>query len=988
MKLTSLTYRRPGGNDTQKVALQTGLQFMYCRDAYTAGSLAKTLERLLNAPAETDGDALVVESEMTGYGKIKATLSAETADGACSVSAAPALMRLSVEDFAEKNEPDHVAYVSMARELACLTDTGTFDGNLLSVLARLDAFAVQAGRDHAPEGPLTQAQVRLDMLKDEHKQACKAYAEADSMAVELGRCRDHVLALREQYRHCEKLRCAVVLQRVQQLQMRLEEVDRDIRATEALPAIGADQAASIQRAENLVQTSRLQLERVREELEETIGEIQEGAGSIGEQDGPGPELPEQLQRDIRVCLGRITELNGRIDEVNSQITALDMQISATQEQLADLPDFSRIAANPVDWLNQLASSFKTALAVRDEECGLRDHLRDETGELRIEIAGDAAIFDNSQQFTQELIEHEKKKKVWESKSAQLNEQLQQCVAQRDEMKEMMPGLFVLAIGCAFFLMLLLGVYVGVPRSPILIPAVLFLLSIFYFITRIVLTRQMILRLTRDIAGIHEDMAGMEEEQKNTVSQIERLMARAGCATARELEARYDRYRELRGKLESLTAQYRQQEENAIESGERIPKLFERIRSTLEQVEETPRDERDVEGAAGRAVAKYQVYRETKRHLADLRNQHQGLIGRRRFLDKELATVRERLLDAEQQLRTRMRAHGFSEEAEHKDINVALAAYYRSLDTVAEITNRHELLEHRRQALEKRKADDEALFLQHKHTLHTLLGEAGLASVEAARDAAANAGIQRDRIQERRAINQQIETLLEGRDLDSWRALAVDADQERIEAVADDLDNLTRELAEHEEQLNQALGAYYQMHRKRKRCLDAWRPLAEYEEDRANVEAHLESLQYSISAAARAMALMEETVMNWRPRCAKAIGERAEEFLRIIGSEASVSVCLEPGDEPSIQIEPRDAAPVTTAALIVRLAAIDILAGAGEDATPLVVDAAVRGIALPAAPEGLLAVIAECAQARQVLLVSEDERLHAAACEKGLPVLMF
>ncbi len=481
---------------------------------------------------------------------------------------------------------------------------------------------------------------------------------------------------------------------------------------------------------------------------------------------------------------------------------------------------------------------------------------------------------------------------------------------------------------------------------------------------------------------------LDEEQKNSVSQIERLMARAGCDTVRELEARYDRYRELRARLNALEEQCKQQEANARESEERIPKLFERIRTTLEQVDEPPKDERDVEAAVGRAVAKYQVYRETKRRLADLRNQHQGLIGRRRFLDKEQNAVRERMLDTERQLRERMRARGFIAEAEHKDINVALAAYYRSLDAVAEAAENQELLEHRRHALEARIADDEALLKQHIKTLNALLEEAGVASVQEARRAAAAANAQRDRMQERRALLQQIETLLQGRDIEDWRRRA---DTEEETALDDDddhaLDSVVQKMEGLEQQLNEAKSVYQAKHREYRRLGSQCRAIPACEEDLASVQNYIEQLETRLNAAARAMARMEESLIAWRSRHAEAISERAEALMRLMGVEAHILLLLAPDDAPHLEIEVAEEVTVSpqTVALALRLAAVDVLADS-TNPPPLIVDASASGLSLPVSDEGLLAALSDCAKDRQVLLVSNNERLRTVADNSGVPVV--
>ncbi len=988
MNIHTVTCRLDEQEQAQTFSLESGLQVMSCPNAETATKIGQGLcSQVAGTPGDYSGVAAFSDA-------IEPSACAETWPHVTVDDAAAAqspfsreLMFLSVEQIVAMD--NNAVYDWTAEALASLVDTGTSRTTLLSSLARLDALAGSIGREGGADAPLPRMRARLDTLKAEYKRAREAHEQRMALAPALALQRDRLLTLRAQYRQLEQTQCALVLCAARELQERLDVLHSEIRDAEGAPVIDPDKSAAIQRTETLVETSRLQLERIRGEWEQLKSEMQQ----TGEERGAaganmsGTELPEQWQRDIRAALGRITELNGRIDEVKTQIATLDNQIAATQEQLATLPDYSRIAPSPVDWLNQLGRSFKAAMDVREEECALRDQLRDQARDLRVEIAGDAAIFDNSRQFAQELIAHENKKRVWETKSAHIHEQVQQHANRRDELQEAMPGLFTLGVGCTFALLLLLGVYVGLPKTPILIPTGLFLLSTCYYTVQIALTRRAVAQLTQRIAECHAEMDLLEEEQKNSVSQIERLMARAGCDTVRELEARYDRYRDLRARLIALEEQCKQQEANARESEERIPKLFERIRSTLEQVDEPPKDERDVEAAVGRAVAKYQVYRENKRRLADLRNQHQGLIGRRRFLDKEQNAVRERMLDAERQLRERMRACGFVAESEHKDINIALAAYYRNLDAAAEATSNQELLEHRKHVLEARIADDETLLRQHIKTLNTLLEEAGVDSVEEARRAAATANTQRDRMQERRALLQQLETLLQGRDLDDWRRRA-GVDHEILDGNnACTLDAVVQKMEALEQQLNETKNDYRAKHREYRRLGSHCRTIQAYEEDRASVQSYIELLETRLSAAARAMALMEETLIVWRSRHAEAISERAEAYMRLLGVEAHIRLHLAPDAAPRLEIKVAQGATASPKiiALAMRLAAVDVLTDS-TNPSPLIVDAAMRDLSLPVSEEGLLAALSDFAKDRQVLLVSDNERLRAVADNSGVPVV--
>ena len=625
--------------------------------------------------------------------------------------------------------------------------------------------------------------------------------------------------------------------------------------------------------------------------------------------------------------------------------------------------------------------------MRSGEEETRDTLRTELSNLRVDIAGDAAIFENNSNFSESLLVHQNKKKQWEVRSTQAEKQVRHNRSLRDELEEKIPGLFMLSLGCGLFLSLLLGAYVGLQKTPILYPCGFVLLSTLVFVMQLLVTRSRIRHITRKIAEDQAELDVMTDEEGQEVSLVDRLMTRADCRTARELEARYDHYSELRSRLNALKIKCVQQQGHLLESEERIPKLFERVRSTLEQVDEIPRNEDDVEGAVGRAISKYQVYRETKRRLADLRNQHQGLLSRKRFLEKELTIVREGMPEAEQKLRDIMIAQGFAAEAEYRDISNALAAYYRFLDTHEKDIGRHRTLIRARQSFDARLSEEESIVREHKQSFETLLKQAGFGSLEQAREAAAHKNSSHKIEEEKNDLERQCEVLLQGRPLEDWRKLAggilADDDDSGVEYYA-------RQLKSIEAESNEALKQYRTQHQEYQQVLAAHRSLNEIEEDTAAVKEHIDRLRNDIRAAAHATALIEEIFHTWRTHYGDALATRASEILETLGISALLYIELDPNAVPIIEIvteNESDTVPVPVINLAFHLAAAELLIDT-DSPCPLIIDAALQGTPLPVPPQKLIDALEGCAENRQVLLVFDSEKIAEDARSKGIPILSF
>jgi hypothetical protein len=994
MMIHALKLRQTDGEKLH--ILDRRLQVLHCADAHLSRSLSQTFHRILVSEKVLAATLPVnAIADIPGRGALSALLANAPDDLRDSVPSlslaneAPEmigsdLMLLTFEDLLEAGNE----YERMALEMAAITDTGNSHHGLIAALARLDAFVEKIGRGNNADTALGRAKARLEALKTERAAAKAALEQAAKLAVPLHEYRQRVEQYRRRRNAADEARCASVVERVTRLQQQRNLLEQQIAEERGKPCLASEQAAAIQRAENLFETARMQVERTRQELRllcEELDGLQETPSGDTEKPLANPELLEELQRKLQGGQGRVTEFNARLDEVNNQIAALDGHIAETQQQLTGLPDFSRIAPNPIDWLNQLARSFKTAVNMRDGEEETRDAMRAEIAELRVEIAGDAAIFESSANFAEALIVHQGKKKQWESRSTQVEEQVRHNRSLRDELADTILGQFVLSLGCILFLLLLLGAYLGSQKTPILYPCGFLFAATLFFLTNLILTRSRVTRLTRSIAEGQAELDLMSEEAKGDVSQVDRLIVRADCRSVRELEARYDHYRELRTQLKGLEEKYAQQEDHLRESEERIPKLFERVRSTLEQVDESPKSEDDVEGAVGRAIAKYQVYRETKRRLADLRNQHQGLLGRRRFLERELTTVREGMPEAEQQLRERMREQGFTAEEEHRDINNALAAFYRFMDIHQKDAGRRSELLRARRALDERLPEEETQLEEYRKSFETLLQQAGFDNLEQARSAADNTLVLRDLEHEKGALEQQCEELLQGHPLDHWRKLAGN----KAFTENTDADQYARELQALEKENEEALHQYQALKQEKQGLLAAHRSLKEVEEDMAAMEKRMEVLRNDMAAAAHAIALVEETLNTWRIQYGENIGERAAVLLEILGITAVLQVKLDPNDVPAIEVlidSNKDVSPALVN-MTLRLAAVDLLTN--ENAPrPLVVDMVLQDIPLSVPAEKIIDLFSECAKKRQVLLLFDSEALATAAAKKQLPMLKF
>lgn len=977
MMYKSFTY--PGMSGNGIVPLSPGGNFVYCPDVY----VSRTLAGGLSAGRLKPGDTAV---NVSGYGTVTLARAdvPEISEAGQEVFGGAAFSHIRLDETLSIEE--ELDLKCLVREITALVDTGRTDQDLPTVLARLDRYMESLGRDRAPGTLAAELHARRITLKAEWDSADQARIASGAVVADMRRCRSRLITLIARRKQLREALHAAVASCARTLQARLSYVREQMDTFREMPLLDSQDAAAIKRKKTLVETARLQCEGTRQEIQDAKDAIENLAEDLPNGDViamPRVEVPDELRYDIQAKLKSLTEVNIRLDEVKNQVEDLDGQICGTQARLSALPDFTRVAPNPVDWLNQLSSSLKTAISVRYEEEAVLDQLRRQVNDLRVAGAAEALLFADVNNFAQAMQEHETRKKTAESKAAEVREQLQLDRGLRDNLRESVPGLAVLGLGCALFLLFILGVYFSLREEPLLYPAGMLSITVAYSMLRLIRIRRQVVRLTQRVAEYHAELDLLAEEEKQGSSYIEKIKTRAGCATVRELEARYDKYYANVVHLRTLEEQLTRQEQSLRESEERIPRLFERICITLKQVDENPESPDDVERCVGSAIGKSRIYHDTVRRLADLRNRQQGLLGRRRFLDKEIVGFRKELAVMEKELRRIMRENGFLDESAYSDVNTLLTEYYRYLDAARENLSRKELLMRRCRALEGRSKEEEALLQRHSDELKVLLGEFGLDGLEAVDGAAENAAVLSGFKTEQRELNRALEDVLRGHPVEYYDGETTSA--EAVENCSTALvEERRQELAYCDAEYEKALREHQALREERYRPIAGIRDLKEIEEDLVALEIKEADCKRRLTAAARAIALMEELLTLWRARHGTAVAGEAEALLRELGMPATVILDLAPGASgETLLVEPGTdiALPPGVLNLAVRFAALELL-GRQENAEPLIVDGTLQGEKMPLAPQALFGLLEHFAARRQVVMLSEDAGLAAAAVEAG------
>lgn len=792
------------------------------------------------------------------------------------------ITHLTLEDLGDGEALDQIR-----EKLVALMDTGGEDVSSETALRWLEARIQAIGRPDMPGGPLPRCETRLETLYAERETLLSLHAglaelagERKGLQEERAQCRQERLELENDLRLIDAHERAARLREAESLTQRIQTATQHCFALASVRDFPMEQLPRVQAAEKAVEAARLQLERSRAESAEVQSQCEAERERIGGDESLREEIPAELEKRLAETGGQAGRLRERLAEAEAAETEAEAQARDAQERTEALPDFSRVAPDPVEWISQLASSFKVAVKTRDEEQEECNVLRGEIAERESALAPYRALFSRIDDFPAAAREYELRKRMMaehESQGAQARQALQ---SEYEELGEELPGFRTLGGLTAVLAGGLAGGFLYTQVAVLLIPCGMLGLGAAWFFSHYAFTRSRMRRLQRQMDQMSAERERAFAEGASAAAAIETMLSDAKCESVRELEARFDAYRDFSAELTARAQVLETQLQRAEESEQRVSRMFERFKETFARVGEHIADEDGVAEAAARAITRYQDYREAKRQMADARDALEKARQESGGLREKLEELAGNGREAEEELRALMRRNGFPEEAEETDAMAAMRAYRDRLAAAREQRGRLALLRERRLNLERQVKREELELEKHEQDLAHLLARAGVASIDQWNAMADQAREYRDVWGKRAALQEQLDSLLRDSTIAALReAVAANGElppsprppraelKERLDAISARIDALVGE--EHALQVTAA-----------ERRAGA-RALCEVEEEIALLELRRDRLRAERDAAAQAMALIEEIARDKHARIAPRLAKKASERLRAI-----------------------------------------------------------------------------------------------------------
>ncbi|MCP4641516.1 MAG: AAA family ATPase [bacterium] len=879
--------------------------------------------------------------------------------------------------------------------LVAVTQAPTGSAAPGDALGRLDAWLAAIGRGTPGNGDphaLSDLLTRIDGLTAEREQtrtrresANDTDARLAAATGELARLRSRQGVLQGLLADNENASLLSRLREVDRLKAERDDLTQRCFSLSAYREFPLDQAPEVQRTANAAATARSQLERSERENDDLQRQADEERERLGDAaQCELVEVPDGTEERLRELEESIDRLHEHLEDLEGDRIAAEALHAKAQEILTGLPDFSQMGPDPVEWINQFATSFRLQADARDREQKSLARTSDEVQRLSGDVAPPERTFTRFENFPQAAQDHEQQARLYQEQWSALTtrvEKLQTAIA--DDTRAIPQCIALTLTGFCF--MSALGAMAYFLNPYLYVAAALSGAMGVYHLAFWTFSRHSIKRRKTAIAGTEDERAALEKQHKAQRDAMEAVMRETGLETVRELEALYDRYIKGRDELDRLTKDREDQEKRYREEAAQADELLQKLRLTFTHLGVKVEGEADVAEAASRAIARYQEYRDAKRRVADTRERPTRIRARYTQTKAQLDALEREEVSLSLDVRNLMRKAGFRDESRHTSALGALRAYRIRVAQLRERRDRVATLDERLTTIQERMVAERDDLHDQEAALAAMLEASGATSFEVWQEQAEKAKDYQEFWKLRTDIGERIETLLGGQDLEDLRRAAAEAGP-----VPDCPGGDAAEIRIELEAVARAIEAAVEQERALKAACDAQqdglRPLAEIDEALAEARALAGRLQRDVEAASYAASVIEEVAREERTSVAPELARLAGEYLAVMTRGAYTHVLLEDG----LRIRLPDATPplgpgvLNQVCLAIRLALVQWLGANGESVPNLLDDpfAHCDGDGL-ASSLGLLETLGN---AGQVILLTCRHDVAEAAEARGIPIL--
>lgn len=781
---------------------------------------------------------------------------------------------------------DEDALTQIRERILALADSSEETGSADLALKRLAERTGRIGRQAVhSKRPLPVAQARLRSLEDELRIIMARRGELlglEERRLAVLQERDRVTARRqvfeEELEQLERKDRAERLEEALRLKSGIDRATQECFALSAVRDFPLELNADVHRTANAVATARAQAERTRQERQELQHQLREERERLGPlADQEFVEIPEESEAELSRLEGVIARLQERLESVDRERQKAELRLAEARTDMERLPDFGQVSSDPVEWLSQLAASFRMAQQVRDDEQRRLAEQAESTGLLRMSLEGPKQLFAGFKDFPAESREYAVQSRLFEEQHAALSTRLDQLQQRAAENEERAPDAYTLMVVTGVTLVIFVTAAIVSENILVYFPAFASALALVYFSSVWAFGRAATGTIARELLLTQDEIRNIEDTWAERRHPMEKAVRDAGFASVRELEAAYEQFVQDLAELRIAEARLHSQEATVREEDEQVRRLFARLRDTYAKLGEPIEREDEVNAASTRASARYQEYRDAKRRMSESRSRPTELEEERQKIVDELEARRREEVSLSLEVRRMMREAGYRDESRHTSALSALRAYRIRTAQSRQKRGRVDVLRERADSIDLRLTAEEEELAALENALSTQLAAGGADSLEAWQEMAGKAKMYRDAWENRSRLEEKLGAALRGETFEVLQR-RVREDGSASGSTTREPDDVKADLRSINIEIEDLSQQEHDFHIQITRLAAGMRSLNEIEEELAEVRQRVASLEREMDAASYAAALIEEVARDRHARIAPAMANLAGSYL--------------------------------------------------------------------------------------------------------------
>lgn len=784
---------------------------------------------------------------------------------------------------------DQEALTRIREKLLSLTDSAGEKNSAEDAIKMLGERVTSIGQPNARTKPLPQARARLTDLQMEYQQvheARRAIVEIEDERLgvldEIDELRTRRAALESELAAREHFDQAQLLERAQGLEKRIDAVTKECFALRVLRDFPLARVPEVQRAVTLADTARRQINRTKSELGVFEKQMDEQVGRLEREGQPiMKECDPEWETALADADTRIQRSLGRLGELEDARSEAEIRFMGAQQELARLPDYTRLASDPVEWLTQLAANFDTVRRARDEERSTLAHLRDTAEQRRQSIAEASALFDGQEEVAERIHAYETERSLRDRSLESLAEEAASESAHAEDLAARLPGFTIFAAVSFVGTIVLLVIALATGNRGLFLPTGL-VAAMFLFVSgSVIVTRRGASRAADNSQLLEEEREALQRSQPGQPIDVGGLLERSGCETTRELEALYDRYAEATKELIALDTRIEEQQTRVDDAAQQVDEMFAELRTTFDGMGQTLADEDGVQTTAMRSIARYQEFRDSKRRGMENKEALRRYETECAELNAALEAIRAEELERSLEVRAFLRDNHFEDESNYDGALQALRAYRIRSAQHRQKQGMVDVSAGQIKVLRRRIESEETDLASHEVALGTLLEGAGCETVEEFREKSEQAERYQVRWKERAALEDQLKALLGDKDVVSLRLSVRQTGGSRGQSDGRAVEELRGALQEVLDSLETKRTIEHDLHLKLAECSAGMRSMNEVDEERESVEQRIRELELELQATSYAISVIEEVTRERHTRIAPKLADLASGYLKEI-----------------------------------------------------------------------------------------------------------